>query len=87
MPEQLTPSPADSPFTKPVLTWAEMWHGLLDMPESTARKLSSGPNAPRFFLIGRRRHILLDDALAWLETMAATHPYVPRKNRKGAGHD
>lgn len=78
-----TPTPADNPFSKPVLTWNEFWHCLVDIPESTARKLSTGPHAPRFFLIGRRRHIRLDDALSWIEHLAATRPYVPRKNRRG----
>jgi hypothetical protein len=79
-----TPAPATNPFTKPVLTWPEFWKDMIGVTESTARKLSTGPDAPRFFTLGRKRFIRLDDALAWLETAAATRRYVPRKNNKGA---
>lgn len=78
-----TPAPAANPFTKPVLTWPEFWQDLIGVTESTARTLSTGPDAPPFFTIGRKRFIRLDDALAWLEHRAATKRYVPRKNRKG----
>jgi hypothetical protein len=81
-------TPANSPFSKPVLTWSEFWFELIGVTDSTARRLTAGPNAPRFFKLGRQRHIKLDDALAWLEQMAATSPYIPSKNnsRKGVSH-
>lgn len=78
-----TASPAANPITKLVLTWPEFWQDLIGVTESTARKLSTGPNAPPFFTLGRKRFIRLEDALAWLEQMAVTKRYVPRKNRKG----
>lgn len=88
MPEENTASaPANNPFNKPVLSWKEFWHDLIGVPTTTASKLYAEPNAPRFFLIGRHRYIKLDDALAWLETMAATRPYTPRKNKRGASHE
>lgn len=83
MTDNSTPAPAANPFSKPVLNWNEFWFEMVGVTESTARKITRGPDTPRFFLIGRQRHIRLDDALAWLEHMAASKPYTPRKNRRG----
>lgn len=80
-----TPAPAANPFTKPVLSWPEFWD-LIGVTESTARTLAKGPDAPPFFTLGRKRFIRLEDALDWIERIAETRRYVPRKNKKGAGN-
>lgn len=72
-------------MSKPALYWPEFWQGLLGVPESTAEEISKSTDAPKFFLIGRRRYIRQKDALAWIDRMAEAKPYFPRRNnRKGA---
>lgn len=74
-------------MAKPALAFDEFWIGLLGIPESTAEEITKSSNAPKFFLIGRRRYIRQKDALAWIDNMAESHPYFPRRNnlRQKAG--
>lgn len=77
--------PPSELMAKPVLCWSEFWQGLINIPESTAEEIGKSHNAPKFFLIGRRRFIRQKDALAWIDRMAEAKPYFPRRNnRKGA---
>jgi hypothetical protein len=77
LPEQL--------MAKPALEFFEFWKGLLNLPESTAEEITRSGEGPKFFLIGRRRYIRQQDALAWIDQMAEAKPYFPRRNncRKG----
>lgn len=75
------PAPADL-MAKPALFWPEFWQGLLGIPEATANELVRSPDAPKFFLIGRRRYIRREDAILWINRMAEARPYYPRKNNK-----
>ena len=70
-------------MSKPAMTWAEFWQGLLGIPESTAEEIARRVDAPRFFLIGRRRFIRTADARAWIDSTAAARPYFPRRNARG----
>lgn len=68
-------------MSKPALSWDEFWGGLLGLPDSTAEQLAREPDAPHFFLLGRRRFIRTADAVTWIEAKADRSPYVPRRNR------
>lgn len=72
-------------MAKPALAWAEFWQGILGLPESTAEELTRSPDAPKFFLIGRRRYIRQQDAVAWINRMAEAKPYFPRRNNRKTG--
>lgn len=67
-------------MAKPALSWDEFWRDLLGLPESTAELLMREEPKPRFFMLGRRRYILVSAAVAWLEEMAMARPYFPRRN-------
>lgn len=71
-------------MAKPALTWEEFWSGILGLPDSTAEQIAREPNAPKFFLLGRRRYIRTKDAIAWIDQIAASAPYFPRRNRRAA---
>ena len=75
--ERLLPSQL---MAKPALFWPEFWQDLLGIPESTAEELARGPDAPKFFLIGRRRYIRTKDAIAWIDKIAESRAYTPRTN-------
>lgn len=82
-----TPDAATLPaqlMSKPALYWPEFWEGLLGIPESTAEEIVREPNGPKFFLIGRRRYIRTKDAIAWIDRIAESRPYFPRRNNKRA---
>ncbi len=78
------PSPTDL-MAKPAFSWSEFWQGLLGMPDSTAEEIVRTADAPSFFLIGRRRFIRKDDAIAWIDRMAVARPYIPRRNNRAGG--
>lgn len=63
---------------KPVWSFDEFLH-LVGLPDSTAELVLADTPA-KFFTMGRRRFILQNDALAWLELMAKRHPYTKRRN-------
>lgn len=71
-------------MAKPVLTWDELWGGLLNLPDSTAELLMRVEPSPRFFLLGRRRYIRTADAIAWLDQAAQAAPYFPRRNKRAS---
>lgn len=71
-------------MAKPALYWPEFWQCLLGIPDSTANEIVRQPDAPPFFMIGRRRYIRTADAIAWVERISKSHPYYPRVNNKGA---
>lgn len=78
-------TPASLPaqlMAKPALYWPEFWQDLLGIPDSTAEELARDPDAPKFFLIGRRRYIRTKDAIAWIDKIAESRPYFPRRNNK-----
>lgn len=77
--------PPSELMAKPVLYWPEFWQGILNLPETTAEEIGKSPDAPKFFLIGRRRFIRQKDALAWIDRMAEAKPYFPRRNNKAGG--
>ena len=79
--ERLLPSQL---MAKPALFWPEFWQDLLGIPESTAEELARGPDAPKFFLIGRRRYIRTKDAIDWIDKIAEAKPYFPRRNNRRA---
>lgn len=84
---RLTPSEI---LAKPAMTWSEFWLDLLGLPETTAEQLTREAGAPPFFLLGRRRYIRRDDAIAWIDAKAESDPYVPRRNNRkarGARHN
>lgn len=84
--EQYTPSvDATQILAKPAFSFDEFWLGILGVPGSTAEEISKGPDAPKFFLIGRRRYIRQQDALAWIDHMADAKPYYPRRNNRTNG--
>lgn len=72
-------------MVKPVWSWAEFWQGIIQLPETTAEEIGKGNDAPKFFLIGRRRYIRQKDALAWIDRMAEAKPYFPRRNNRLVG--
>jgi len=74
----------DQLMAKPALSWDEFFGDLLGLPESTAELLMREDPKPKFFLLGRRRYILVTAAVAWLEEMALAHPYFPRRNIRGS---
>lgn len=69
-------------MAKPAMTWEEFWTGILGLPDSTAEQLAREPDAPRFFLLGRRRYIRTADACAWIDKRAEAAPYFPRRNKR-----
>lgn len=71
-------------MAKPALYWPEFWQGLLGIPDSTADELARAPDAPKFFLIGRRRYIRTADAIEWINRIAQSRPYTPRRNNRRA---
>lgn len=75
---------ADQLMAKPAMTWDEFWSDLLAIPNSTAEQLAREPNAPKFFLLGRRRYIRTVDAIAWIDEMASAAPYCPRRYQRRA---
>lgn len=80
-----TPTPATLPaqlMAKPALYWPEFWQDLLGVPDSTAEELTREPDGPKFFLIGRRRYIRTVDAIAWINKIAESRPYFPRRNNR-----
>ncbi|MDX9718431.1 MAG: hypothetical protein RBT67_13760 [Thauera sp.] len=79
----VTASPADL-MAKPAMSFEELFLGLLGLPESTAEELVRSPDAPKMFLLGRRRYIRTPDAVAWLDRMAEAKPYFPRRNNRRA---
>lgn len=81
------PAPADQLMAKPALSWDEFWQSLLGIPDSTAEQLAREPNAPKFFLLGRRRYIRTADAVAWIDAKAKESPYFPRRNNRRSQDD
>lgn len=79
---EMTTLPPSELMAKPALYWPEFWQGVLGIADSTAEEIAKGPNAPKFFLIGRRRYIRQQDALAWINRMADAKPYFPRRNNR-----
>ncbi|HJV28680.1 MAG TPA: hypothetical protein VJ673_23575 [Aromatoleum sp.] len=78
------PAPQLSPselMAKPAMSWPEFLQ-LLGLPESTAEEAIREPDAPKFFLIGRRRYIRTADVVAWLDKQATAKPYFPRRNAR-----
>lgn len=71
-------------MAKPAISWEEWWGSILGIAESTAEMVARQEPKPNFFLIGRRRYIKTSDAVAWVDAMADTHEYVPRKNKRDA---
>lgn len=69
-------------MAKPAMTWEEFWTGILGLPDSTAEQLAREADAPRFFLLGRRRYIRTADACAWIDQRATAAPYFPRRNKR-----
>lgn len=69
-------------MAKPALSWEEFWTGILGLPDSTAEQLAREPDAPRFFLLGRRRYIRTTDACTWIDQRAEAAPYFPRRNKR-----
>jgi hypothetical protein len=68
-------------MAKPALAVEEFFVDLLGIPASTMESVLREPDPPKIFLLGRRRYLLLDDALEWLEKRAS-RPYAPRKNNR-----
>lgn len=54
---------------------------ILDVPTSTLNEVVKDNPAP-FFLLGRRKVIFREDALAWLREVADRNPWTPRKNNQ-----
>lgn len=75
---QLPPSEL---MAKPAMSWPEFLH-LTGLPESTAEEALREPDAPKFFLIGRRRYIRTADVVAWIDEQATARPYFPRRNAR-----
>lgn len=73
LPEQL--------MAKPAMSVDEFFVNLLGVPTSTMEQLLKEPAPPKVFLLGRRRYVLREDALTWLEHKAGL-PYAPRKNNR-----
>lgn len=71
-------------MAKPAITFEEFFQDVLGLPKSTAEELARQDNAPRFFLLGRRRYIRTEDAKVWIDKMATATPYFPRRNRRAA---
>lgn len=69
-------------MAKPALYWPEFWQDLLGIPDSTAEEITRQPDGPRFFLIGRRRFIRTADAVEWIDRIAKSKPYFPRRNAR-----
>jgi hypothetical protein len=81
---------ASALMKKPALSWQEFWQGVMGLPVSTAEQVAREGNFPKFFMVGRRRFIKTEDAVAWISDRAASAPYFKRKNRtkeKVADHD
>ena len=64
--------------TKPVWSLADL-SLVTDVPTSTLNEVIRDNPAP-FFLLGRRKVIFREDALAWLREVADRNPWQPRKN-------
>ena len=73
--------PPSELMAKPALSWHEFFVGILGLPKSTAELIAKRDNAPKFFLIGRRRYIRKSDAIDWIDSIANSSPYFPRRNR------
>lgn len=81
--QETTPAPLPAQLmVKPAMTWEEFWSGILGLPDSTAEQIAREPNAPKFFLLGRRRYIRTADAVAWINDQPTARPYFPRRNTK-----
>jgi hypothetical protein len=66
----------------PAIPATDFFATVLGLPESTFEELIAQGQAPRMFLLGRRRYVLQADALAWLDQIAESNTYVKRKNNK-----
>ena len=72
-------------MAKPALAWEELYGAILGIPPSTAELVAKQDPTPRFFLIGRRRYIRMQDALDWIDQLAEAKPYHPRRNNRTEG--
>jgi hypothetical protein len=54
----------------------------LQLPQSTLQMLLEEHPCDDLFLMGRRRFIRQEDALAWVDMVAARNPYTPRRNNR-----
>lgn len=84
MDQQPTAALPSELMAKPALSWEEFWAGILGIPDSTAEQLAREPDAPKFFMLGRRRYIRTADACAWIDQRAQVTPYYPRRNRRAS---
>ena len=50
------------------------------IPRSTLELVMTKNPIPGMFTIGRRRHVMADNAMAWLKDMEKNNPYQPRTN-------
>jgi len=57
---------------------------MLGLPKSTLYLEMSKHPAP-LFLLGRRRYIMQEDALQWLQNVAKANSHTQRKNTRKAG--
>ena len=69
----------------PAIPATDFFSTVLGLPASTAEELIAQGQAPRMFLLGRRRYVLQADALAWLDQIAESNTYVKRRNNKRSG--
>jgi hypothetical protein len=56
---------------------------LISLPLSTLEEVFKS-HQPPLFLLGRRKYLLREDALQWLQEMSLRTAYTPRRNRRAA---
>ncbi len=66
---------------KPAWDLSELSY-MTSLPMSTLLQLLDRIPA-RMFLMGRRKYIFREDAVAWIEDVARNNPYSRRQNRRG----
>ena len=85
--DALASLPAYHPYTmselRAMAVWDFIaWAAYLQLPSSTLAKLLEENPCDDIFLMGRRRYIKQEDALAWVDLIAARNPYIPRRNNR-----
>ena len=68
-------------MAKPAISFEEFFIILLGLPRTTADELIRAGDGPPMFLLGRRRYVLRDDGIAWLEAHAEANRHFRRINK------
>lgn len=68
-------------MAKPVWSFGDLC-AVAGVPQSTLDLLLEESPMDGVFLLGRRRRVFREDAVAWLEAMRDRHRWTPRRNNR-----